>query len=310
MKKILVSLLVLALCAPAMAATISINDNGDGTATVTIASGVGEANIVGLGLDVDVTAGDVTAVEVLTANFNIYPDAAHTQELGTGYVYGTGTPVAAKLTAGQIGLPQSSFALCFANLNGEFTAGANGAASVQVKLTLSATADLTVCENATRGGIVAVDGTALDAACATQTINVGAPPTEAIKETAPFYDDWAAFGKPDCWAYEYQCRGDADGLQEGSSFGGYRRVFNNDLNIFLSAYGVLEPPKGPGILTISNGICADFDHQQEGSSFGGYRRVFNNDLNIFLQYYGVLEPPKGPGIPPCDGANYNFFITP
>ena len=135
-------------------------------------------------------------------------------------------------------------------------------------------------------------------------------PTECVKKTAPFYADWVMFGKPNCWCYEYQCRGDANGKQEGSAFGGYRRVFNVDLAMFLAAYGVLEPTKGPGILSITDGICSDFNHAQEGSAFGGYRRVFNADLAIFLANYGILEPTKGPGIISCPSADYNFFVTP
>ncbi|MHC4772624.1 MAG: hypothetical protein ACYS8S_03410, partial [Planctomycetota bacterium] len=119
MKKILASLLVLALCAPAMAATITLEDIGGGQATITVATEGEEANIVGLGLDVVVTGGEVTAVSVDTANFNIFPDYAYfleTDEDPNGYEYGEGHPVAAMLEAGKLELPQSSFALSLGNL--------------------------------------------------------------------------------------------------------------------------------------------------------------------------------------------------
>ncbi|MHC4834781.1 MAG: hypothetical protein ACYTCN_02350, partial [Planctomycetota bacterium] len=171
MKKILASLLVLALCAPAMAATITLEDIGGGQATITVATEGEEANIVGLGLDVVVTGGEVTVVSVDTANFNIFPDYAYFLETDTdpnGYEYGEGHPVAAMEEAGVLELPQSSFALSLGNLNGIDTPGADGAA--EVVITVDWDGDLLeVCENATRGGIVANGeeaGIPLDAECA------------------------------------------------------------------------------------------------------------------------------------------------
>jgi hypothetical protein len=282
MKKILVSLLVLALCAPAMAATITLDDIGSGQATITVATEGGEANIVGLGLDVTVTGGSVTAVSVDTADFNIYPDAAYTQELGDGYTYGEGTPVAAKLVAGEIALPQSEFALSLGNLNGETTPGADGAASVVITVTWSGD-ELEVCENATRGGIVAVDGTSLDAAC--DTLAGGTPP--CVKDTAPFYADWVAFGEPECWCYQKNCRGDYDGLLSGPF-----RVGIPDLQGFLAAYNQIVLPAG--------GICADFDHVPSGPF-----RVGIPDLQTLLQYYNQLDSI----VPVCDSTNYNFWTN-
>ncbi|MHC5164902.1 MAG: hypothetical protein ACYSOI_06085 [Planctomycetota bacterium] len=172
MKKILASLLVLALCAPAMAATITLEDIGGGQATITVATEGEEANIVGLGLDVVVTGGQVTDVSVDTADFNIFPDYAYCLETdedpNDGYEYGEGHPVAAMLEAGKLELPQSSFALSLGNLNGIDIPGADGA--TEVVITVDWSGDLLeVCENATRGGIVANGeeaGIPLDAECA------------------------------------------------------------------------------------------------------------------------------------------------
>ena len=279
MKKILASLLVLALCAPAMAATISIVEGTGadaGKAIVTIDSTGDTVNMVGLGLDVDTTA-DVTAVEIVTPDFNIYPDAAYSEELGDGYVYGEGTPVAAKLVAGEIALATSpqSFALSFGNLNGIDVAGATGADTVVVKLTLAATGDVTVCENATRGGIVAVDGTALDAACAGPvTINVG--PGECFSSAAgQKYTDWVAWGKPDCWCFKKQCNGDIN----GSSFIG-KPVTTADLNTFKATFNQIDSV----VQGVAGGICADLNH----AAFIG-KRVTTADLNTFKTYFNVAE---------------------
>ena len=139
---------------------------------------------------------------------------------------------------------------------------------------------------------------------------IAAPSTECVSSTAPFYADWVAFGKPACWCYAANCKGDADGLKEGNALAGYRKVYTGDLNILLSAYDIKEPPKGPGIATIPNGICADFDRTKEGNALAGYRRVYTGDLNILLANYDVKEPPKGPGIGDCAEPDYNFFVEP
>ena len=146
-----------------------------------------------------------------------------------------------------------------------------------------------------RGGIVGDDVvvTNLDGG-ASVCVDVTSGEQEAIKATAPFYADWVAFGKPDCWAYARNCRGDADGIAE---FGGAVPVLSGDLAIFVAAYGQ------PTASLPANGICADFDRTGE---FGGAVRVLTGDLAIFVQYYG--QPLAN--VPECDMEHYNFWITP
>jgi hypothetical protein len=163
MKKILASLLALALCAPAMAATVSFVDNTDGTGTFTITTvGVGDEYMVGLGLDVDATAA-VTAVAVPAA-FNVYPDAGNS--IGAtfdpwGVPAVAGGPVCAKTVPGEIALPAVApfeFALCFANLNAPPTPGAPGAQAVAITFSAANGTQITIGENATRGGVVGTLG--------------------------------------------------------------------------------------------------------------------------------------------------------
>jgi hypothetical protein len=280
MKKILASLLVLALCAPAMAATITLADVGGGQATITVATEAGEANIVGLGLDVDVTGGTVTAVSVDTADFNIFPDAAYTQELGAGYAYGTGTPVADKTAPGEVALPQSSFALSLGMLNGEAVAGADGAASVVITVTWSGD-QLDVCENATRGGIVAVDGAALDADCAMLA-------GDGDCYTGPQFAQWVAVGKPDGWCASVnprQCLGDTDGLPSGKN---NWWVSTPDLNVLVAAwnkpFSEIDGQTFNGVPLIN----ADFDHLPSGKSVW---RVSTPDLNILVANWNQNNAP-------------------
>ena len=303
MKKILASLLVLALCAPAMAATITITDNADCTATITVDATADGVNIVGLGLDVDVSAGNVTAVAVDTADFNIFPDAAYTQELGGDYVYGTGTPVAAKTVPGEIALPQSSFALSLGNLNGEDIAGADGALVVEITLTLSDDATLTVGENATRGGIVAVDGSALDAATAAEAVTGCGVIEECVKSTAPFYATWELFGKPDCWCYQRNCRGDADGLKTGLG-PNTKWVTSADLTVFAAAYNLNQAPLQALVVNGIEGICADNDRAKTGLG-PNTKWVTSADLGVFASYYNLNVAD----VPVCDMTNYNFWTN-
>jgi hypothetical protein len=119
-----------------------------------------------------------------------------------------------------------------------------------------------------------------------------AGPTECLKATAPEYPAWEQWGKPDCWCYARQCRGDADGIKTGPFW-----VAIPDLNMFRAAFNksdlVLE--------TVTNGICSDNDHAKTGPF-----RVAIPDLNTFRLYFNKPEL----SVPECDNTNYNFWETP
>ena len=167
------------------------------------------------------------------------------------------------------------------------------------KLTLSESATVTVALNEARGGIVLTDpdtAAVVDLDQATG-IAVGGTVDEAdlLAETHPDYAEWVAVGKPACWAYPRQCHGDADGLKETSKTGSYY-VGLQDLNVLVAAWEVKEPPFGPGIAAVENGICADFARDLDGSAKTGYYRVGITDLNILVANWLVKEAPEGPGV--------------
>ncbi len=117
------------------------------------------------------------------------------------------------------------------------------------------------------------------------------------------YYEWLSVGKPACWCYPRQCHGDADGKAEGGAATGFYYVGNDDMQILVAAWKVKEPPHGPGISTIPNGICADFAHDKEGSAETGFYRVGQSDLNIMIANWMVKEPPAGTGVPAdCNGC--------
>jgi len=120
-------------------------------------------------------------------------------------------------------------------------------------------------------------------------------PVECFPSCHKDYAQWVSVSKPDCWCYPRQCHGDADGKAQGSEKTGIYYVGTNDLNILIAAWQVKEPPNGPGIASIQNGICADFARDQQGSAKTGLMRVSTNDLNILIANWLVKEPPKGPG---------------
>ena len=105
------------------------------------------------------------------------------------------------------------------------------------------------------------------------------------------YSDWVSLGKPDCWCYCRQCRGDADGKKTGPF-----HVTIPDLTLFKAAYGKIVLPPG--------GECSDFDHKKTGPF-----RVTIPDLTIFKAYYGKMVVPNC-GLPPIITGPYNFWCDP
>jgi parallel beta-helix repeat protein len=129
-------------------------------------------------------------------------------------------------------------------------------------------------------------------------VDMGADETAYFPTCHPDYNEWVNVDNPICWCYQRQCYGDTDGLLGGGPKTGFYAVGPLDFNILIAAWLVEEPPHGPGIDSISNGICADFDHDLGGSAKTGYYRVGTSDLNILLEYWMIKEPPDGNGVDP------------
>src|SRR6056297_1873352 len=118
MKKLIATLLVIALAAPAFAASVDLADNGDGTGTITLTVGEGEV-VRGVAVEVVVTSGpDIQSVTGTDPIFNVFMDAAYDAETAEGadpdnpdYVLGTGSPVAVLGAAGVQELPAAGISL-------------------------------------------------------------------------------------------------------------------------------------------------------------------------------------------------------
>lgn len=155
MKKLLVILMVIGITIPALAVDISLVDNGDCTGTIQYTAAAGEV-IRGLAIVVGVDAGEIVAVTGVNPEFNVFMDAAYTEELGDGYTIGEGTPVADPAGAGEIALPASIISLCMGKvdeLGGQTGAPDNGTYDVAT-IELSEGATVTITADTLRGGIV------------------------------------------------------------------------------------------------------------------------------------------------------------
>jgi hypothetical protein len=120
---------------------------------------------------------------------------------------------------------------------------------------------------------------------------------DCLNRNAPGYADWVAWGRPDCWCYPRQCRGDIDGKRILMKW-----VQGADLTAFRAAFLKTDAQ----LALIPNGICADLDHKRILM-----KRVQGADLTVFRAYF--LQPDAL--VPICDQAPvntgpYNFWTSP
>jgi len=177
-------------------------------------------------------------------------------------------------------------------------------------------ASTTVCDDVNTGSYTyRVCSTKSGCADSSWTTGAGACAVVLCFPTSePNMANWKALGKPRCWCYQRQCKGDGDGIVAagGSTKIGYWYVGAEDLAIFTKAYLVKDVPKGPGLMGEPN-VCADYTHTiaAGGSTKIGYWRVGAEDLAVFTKAYLVKEPPKGSGIGSCPaGATGSRFTLP
>jgi hypothetical protein len=140
-------------------------------------------------------------------------------------------------------------------------------------ITVSEDCNLSVAENATRGGVVLTDpAIAADANLAGATnVPVVLGTADCFPSSFESYANWVAMGKPACWCAPYQCDGDADGLDSGSPDN--YRIFTGDLSLIVDNWKrkIDDPQLNP---------CADIDHKDSGSPFN--YRVYSEDLAILV----------------------------
>jgi hypothetical protein len=261
-------------------------------------------------LDIQATDGNIIAIDGYLAGDNngtygIFPGAFAAAPIAvdpaTGLVNDWGvvgyTPVAPEGDPDALGaIPGPGITVEMGSLYTD-----NGPAATGVLCVITVDENVTevcVTGNAIRGNVVLEDAseatTNVDVTpvCTTDFDGGGCLPSDDVG-----YDFWVSQGKPDCWCYARQCYGDADGHKQGNIIVGDLYVSTDDIIILAAAWQVAEAPKGPGIASIENGICADFNHDKQGNILVGDLRVSTDDIILLAASWQVPEPPKGPGVP-------------
>lgn len=312
MKKILIALVVLVFAAPAMATvTITATQTPD-TNEVVISFTSDETNrIRAFGLDVQLN-NDANIVAVIPAmagvctetdkGYGIFPGTIQIDALGNITDVGSIAAEYGDLPGDTLPGPPdgNGVTLEAASLYAPVGSDVNAPLQSGVLCTLILDADtcLTISANVSRAGPTGVVMENPDEVVTVvypseciEYVHPG-PGIECMKDTAPEYADWGAWGKPDCWCYAKQCRGDIN----GQSFFG-KPVVLSDLNIFKLAFNKTDLE----LAQVTDGICADLNH----ASFFG-KRVVLSDLNIFKLYFNLLEAQ----VPECDKTNFNDWCVP
>ena len=314
MKKILASLLVLALCAPLYAGEVTLSsvDNEDGTATIMMEVISGEP--VGIALDVLTNTGTIDDAFMVDSFFDIFIDAAYDMEVDVpgSYTYGAGAgPIAKVGDPGEDTVATNPFCISAGGLGGEeapLTPGPQPTETVElIQLDSDGGATATITANAIRGGaVVFKDGSVATVNGLPLEVTITNGPGECVKSTAPFYDAWKnTFSSPDCWCYARNCRGDADGTAVGNPLSGYRWVTSEDLTILAGGFNQLVPALQTVVVNGVPGICADNNRTAVGNPLSGYRWVTSEDLTVFAGYFNLLAP----SVPVCDQTNYEFWTN-
>jgi len=291
MRRIILFVAVLFMTVPALAVSnVDITCTVDGNCvTVSYAS---DANLVrAFGLDITITTADanITKVVPVDANYRIYPGQI---VIVDGNITDYNTPYApGDLGDANVTVETGSLYTTDGNYASDPNAGYNmlpGLSGTLLKFYVDGDCNYAVTENAVRGGVVMED----PAEIPNVTLCSGTVALECMKDTHPDYANWVLHGKPDCWCYRKQCRGDIDGLQEGPFWVGQndKDIFTQYLNLFPDF-----PPPDPFA-----GVCADLNHVQEGPFWVG-----QNDKDIFTTWLNSFAPP-----PDCDGTHINFWIEP
>jgi len=308
MRKVSLILAVLLFTVPAWA-TVNINCVQQGTSNFVIVSydSTTEAKKVrAFALDITVTNGTITDVnDNVNTWYDIYPGSIVIEgntvvKDGNAVADPCDLPSDTKGGIGTSGITIEMGALYSPpdDANGPPKTG-NLIRFTVTPVNPSANSNITIVENSSRGGVVLTDPNLDPSVVAPGCVIVRVQPDCLIGGNASANEktDWVAWGKPNCWCYCRQCRGDADGKKTGPYW-----VTIPDLGVLSAGYNKNDTT----LKTIPNGICADFDHKKTGPY-----RVTIPDLGILSSYYNK----SAANVPNCNLAPvitgpYNFWCDP
>jgi len=287
MKKIILTLAVLILAAPALGSIdITCDCNNDtNEVTVTVAdSESGRPRAFAL----DFTASNdanIVSVSGLNAGYGIYPGQIDINAI-TGDVDNYGSAVCDSGYPGTLGgLGTPGMTIEMGSLyDGEVNApDANGVLlKFVVDVNNAIGSDIGIVANVIRGGSAVMEDLG---AVTVNLTGCSFPPdvVECFPSGHPDYTEWLAVGSPDSWCYPSQCYGDADGLQQDVGHGAMRSVAGNDVAILVAGYKLVYG----GDPDVDTWIAADFDHAEQDVGHGAMRRVAGNDVSILVTYYKI-----------------------
>ena len=290
MKKMVSILIVVLLSATAWASdvTITCTDEGGGIVSINYAV-TGSPKVRAFALDITVDKGTIDAISDFKVGestagdkgYGIFPASFSrfiTVDPDTGEVSNWDvndyTPLADPGHPGALGgLGTNGITIEMGALyypTGDDSANAPDDTGTLCKIKISENANVSISENAIRGGVVLTDpAVAANVQLNDCAVTIGQ--SDSFPSNYTTYDDWVALGKPDCWSTKYQCDGDIDGSTSGFPFN--YRVFTGDLALIVNNWKkkIDDPTLDP---------CADIDHKDSGFPFK--YRVFTSDLAIIV----------------------------
>ena len=244
---------------------------------------------------------DFAAPVVVEPKFNTFIDWAYSNPLN--YQVGNGNPLALPTAAGALTGDASDFSICMGVLDqaGGQAAGPASATLITLQLKGGTTGHtaVTISGDVFRGLSSGVaGGEFLSNLPITTEINFTPCECQCLKYSAPFYNDWVAWGMPACWCFERQCHGDINGKKDGVAVKYW--VSGTDLSLFKAAYAKNDA----ALKLVPNGICSDLNHKADGVAVK--YRVSGTDLGIFKLYYAKADA----AVPSCGRTDYNYCVTP
>jgi hypothetical protein len=302
MKQVMVMILGFGVFAIPALAAVNFTATDAGSQKLTIAYTTTDGDLPrGVALRVNLSDGamvDFAAPVVVAPAFNTFIDWAYSNPLN--YQVGNGNPLALATAAGALTADASEFSICMGVFDQTGTQRAGPAAAtlitIQLKMGSPYKTTVTISGDTLRGPASGVVGSVLTSNLPI-TVQVGDEcGLECLRCTGPDYPDWVAWGKPNCWCYERQCRGDINGKKDGIGKKFY--VAGPDLARLKLAYAKSDAD----LKLIANGICSDLNHKADGVAVK--YRVSGTDLGIFKLYYAKDDA----AVPSCDMLR--FYVLP
>ena len=293
MRKVVLLIAVLLMAVPVMASDVFITAIDDDVNCVTIWYDSDVNLIRAFGLAIEVNDANIVKVDSLNADYRIFPGQIIIED-GEITDYNLPYPEG-DLGDANLAIEMGSLYTTDANYELDPNAGYNmipDACAILLKFyvdTIPCT--YTVTEDTVTGGVVMEDP------CQPIDVNIvlvdgTIGEVECLKLTDPNYGNWVKVGKPDCWCYPRQCRGDADGTTPYPGVAIW--VDLSDLNILRSAISkFVTDPAFP-----ANGGCADFNHKM---LYPGVDIPVNlDDLNILRANISKMDIPWNTVVKCCD----------